>query len=43
MAAATVEINQKLKFKLLPHQAYSSDLVSSNYNIFGPLRNALCR
>jgi hypothetical protein len=34
MAAATIEMIKKLKFKLLLHPAYSPDLVSSGYHMF---------
>jgi histone-lysine N-methyltransferase SETMAR len=39
--AATAETIRKLKFELLPHTAYSSDLAPSDYHIFGPLKDAL--
>jgi histone-lysine N-methyltransferase SETMAR len=41
-AAATVDTIQKLKFKLLPHPAYSPNVAPSDYHIFRPLKDALC-
>jgi hypothetical protein len=40
MAATTAKITQKLKFKL--HPAHGLDLASSHYNIFRPVKDALC-
>jgi hypothetical protein len=42
MAAASVEMIQKLKFKLLPNPAYSPHLTSSDYHIFALLKDVLC-
>jgi hypothetical protein len=41
MAAATIEMTQKLKFKLLLHLAHYPDLILSDNNIFGLLRDVL--
>jgi hypothetical protein len=41
MAALTIEVIQKLKFKLLPHPAYSPYLTLSDYHIFGLLKDML--
>jgi len=41
-ATATAERVQQLGFKLLQHPPYSPDFVSSNYDIFGPLKEVLC-
>jgi hypothetical protein len=41
MAAETTEMIQKLKFKLLTHPVYSSDLTLPDYHIFGPLKDVL--
>jgi histone-lysine N-methyltransferase SETMAR len=38
----TVETIKKLKFELLPHPAYSPDLIPSDYHIFELLKDALC-
>jgi hypothetical protein len=37
MVGVTVETIRKLKFELLSHPAYSSDLSPSEYHNFGPL------
>ena len=42
-AAATVETVRQLGFELLQHPPYSPDLAPSNYHIFDPLKEALCR
>jgi hypothetical protein len=41
MAAPTVEMIWKLKFKLLPHLAYRLDLIPSVYQIFRLFKDAL--
>jgi hypothetical protein len=33
----------KLKFEVLTHPAYSPDIAPSDYNIFGLLKDKLCR
>jgi len=44
-AAHTVETLQKLKFEALAHPRCSPDLASSDYILFGPIKEALrgCR
>jgi histone-lysine N-methyltransferase SETMAR len=37
-AACTMETIQKLKWNVLPHPPYSSDLATSDYLLFGPLK-----
>jgi hypothetical protein len=41
--AATIETIQETKFEFLPHPAYSPDLSLSDYHIFRPLSDALCK
>jgi hypothetical protein len=41
MAAAIFEIMSKLKFKLLPHTAYSPELTPSDYYSFRLLKDAI--
>jgi len=45
MASHTVETINHLGFEVLEHPAYSPDLAPSDYDLFGPLKNALrgCR
>jgi len=38
VAARTIDIIQKLKWKVLPHPPYSPDRPPSDYHLFGPLR-----
>ena len=40
-ANKTVETINQLGFEVLEHPAYSPDLAPSNYDLFGPLKNAL--
>jgi histone-lysine N-methyltransferase SETMAR len=40
-ASQTVETINHLGFEVLEHPAYSPDLASSDYRLFGPLKNAL--
>jgi hypothetical protein len=42
MAGVTTETFQRLKFKLLPHPAYSLDLAKLDQHILGLLKDALC-
>jgi hypothetical protein len=37
-AATTIEAVGQLKFELLPHPPYNLDLASSDYHMFGPLK-----
>ena len=37
----TAEMLQKLKFEVMAHPPYSSDLALSDYHLFGPLKEAL--
>ena len=41
MAARTMDTIQKLKWKVLSHPPYSPDLASSDYHLFGPLKEHL--
>jgi hypothetical protein len=41
IAAVTIEMIKKLKFKLLLHPAYHSDLTPSHYQTFWSLKDAL--
>jgi hypothetical protein len=41
MVAATTEMMESLKFKLLPHPAHSPDLTPSDYHILGLLKDVL--
>ena len=38
VAARTMDTTQKLKWNVLPHPQYSTDLASSDYHLFGPLK-----
>jgi hypothetical protein len=38
VAARTMDTIQKLKWNLLPHPQYSPYLASSDYHLFGPLK-----
>jgi histone-lysine N-methyltransferase SETMAR len=38
---STVATIQDLSFKCLPHPPYSSDLAPSDFNVFGPLKQAM--
>ena len=40
-AAHTAESLRKLKFEVMPHPPYSPDLATSDYHLFGPLKEAL--
>jgi hypothetical protein len=40
-ARSTVATNQNLFFECLPHPPYSSDLVLSDFHVFGPLKEAM--
>jgi histone-lysine N-methyltransferase SETMAR len=40
-AAATVSTIQELRFECIPHSPYSSNLVPSDFHVFGPLKAAL--
>jgi histone-lysine N-methyltransferase SETMAR len=40
-AIHTVQTSVKLGFEVLDHPAYSPDLTSSDYHLFGPLKDAL--
>ena len=40
-AAHTVETLRKLKFEVMAHPPYSPNLVSSDYHLLGPLKEAL--
>jgi histone-lysine N-methyltransferase SETMAR len=40
-AAHTAETLRKLKFDVMAHPSYSLDLASSDYHLFGPLKEAL--
>jgi len=40
VTVTTLETIQNLKFEVLPHPPYSSDLIPSNFHAFGPLREA---
>jgi hypothetical protein len=41
MAAHTVDILCALKFEVLKHPPFSSDLVPSDFNLFGPMKEHL--
>jgi len=41
VAARTMDTIQKLKWNILPHPPYSLDLASSDYRLFGPLKEHL--
>ena len=41
VAARTMDTVQKLKWNILPHPPYSSDLAPSDYHLFGPLKDHL--
>jgi len=41
MAARTMDTIQKLKWNVLLHPPYSPDLASSDYHLFGPLKEHL--
>ena len=43
VAARTMGTIQKLKWNILPHPPYSLDLASSDYHLFGPLKEHLGR
>ena len=38
---STVATIQDLSFECLPHRPYSPDLVSSDFHVFGPLKEAM--
>ena len=40
-AAHTAETLRKLKFEVVAHPPYSPDLASSDYHLFGPLKETL--
>jgi hypothetical protein len=40
-AAHTLETLKQLKWEAMEHPAYSSDLVPSDFHLFGPLKEAL--
>jgi hypothetical protein len=40
-AARTLETLRKLKWEVMEHPAHSSDLVLSDFYLFGPLKEAL--
>ncbi|XP_021930927.1 histone-lysine N-methyltransferase SETMAR-like [Zootermopsis nevadensis] len=41
MAAATLDTIRRLRFQILQHPPYSSDLAPSDYHVVGPLKDAL--